>query len=166
MQRTIIVLADATRGRLFTFDRSVEVDGLRESLTERADLVNPARRRTPAQLFSDTRTNTSRMGGRLFGVDDHRDAHVHEMDAEFARSIAAAVEQAIRETSARRVIVCASPKFLGALRAIDLRREGIVIDELARDYVKKTPTQIREALVEHGLLPAPPARQVARRGVS
>jgi len=144
MQRTIIVLADATRCRLFTFDRSDEVGGLHESLSERADLVNPARR----QMGTD--------------LDDHRDARIHEMNAEFARSIAAAVEKAIQESSARRLIVCASPKLLGALRAIDLRREGIVIDELPRDYVKMTPTQIREALVENGLLPAPPPRQMAR----
>ena len=104
MQRTIIAVADATRARVFTFDRSDEAGEMRESLSERSDLVNPARRRTPAQLFSDTRTNTSRMGGKFFGVDDHRDAH---------------------------------------------------IDELARDYVKMTPPQIRELLADRGLLPVP-----------
>jgi protein required for attachment to host cells len=155
MQRTIIAVADATRARVFTFDRSDEAGELRESLAERSDLVNPARRRTPAQLFSDTRTNTSRTGGKFFGLDDHRDAHIDELDIEFAREIASAIESAVTETGARRVIVCASPRMLGMLRTAELRRGGIVIDELARDYVKMTPSQIRELLADRGLLPVP-----------
>ncbi|HSN29946.1 MAG TPA: host attachment protein [Kofleriaceae bacterium] len=157
MQRTIIAVADATRGRLFLFDRSDDAGHPRETLTELTDLVNPQRRQTPAQLFSDTRTNTSRMGGRFFGVDDHRDAHIDKIDVDFASSIAAAIAKAVRENGARRVIVCASPRMLGMLRTTDLRTDGVVIDELARDYVKLTAPQIHEQLVDHGLLlPSPP----------
>jgi len=158
MQRTIIAVVDAARARLFTFERSDDVPGIHESLVERADLVNPARRRTPAQLFSDTRTNTSRTGGRFFGVDDHRDAHVDEMDAAFARSIAAALAEAARSTGATRAIVCASPRMLGMLRATDLRRTGMVIVDLDHDYTKLTPTQLHAELVDRGLLPRPPER--------
>ena len=157
MPHTIIAVADATRARLFLFDRGDEFGCITEQLTEITDLVNPERRRTPAQLFSDTRTNTSRMGGRFFGVDDHRDAHIDKLDTDFANLIAAAIARAVRENGARRVIVCASPRLLGMLRTAELRRDGIVIDELARDYVKMTPPQIHEQLVDHGLLtPSPP----------
>ncbi len=157
MPRTIIAVADATRARLFLFDRSDDVGRAREAFTELTDLVNLQRRQTPAQLFSDTRTNTSRMGGRFFGVDDHRDAHIDKLDADFASSIAASVSKAVRDNGARRVIVCASPRMLGMLRATDLRSDGVVIDELARDYVKLTPPQIHDQLVDHGLLlPSPP----------
>lgn len=158
MQRTIIAVADASRARIFTFDRTEEVGGTREALSERTDLVNPARRRTPSQLFSDTRTNTSRTGGKYYGLDDHRDAHIDELDAEFASAVAAAIERALHDTGAKRVIVCASPRMLGILRATDLRRDGIVVDELGRDYVKMTPTQLHEQLVAHGLIPASPPR--------
>ena len=154
MHRTCIAVVDATRARLFTFDRSAEVEGVREDLTERTDLVDLARRQTETQLFSDTRTNTSRTGGRYFGFDDHRHAHVKALDAEFARTVAAAIEQMLRETGAQRLIVCASPRMLGALRRTDLRPGDVVIDELARDYVKLTPPQLRAQLAEVGLLPA------------
>jgi protein required for attachment to host cells len=154
MHRTCIAVVDATRARLFTFDRSAEVEGVREALTERTDLVDPARRQTQSQLFSDTRTNTSRTGGKYFGFDDHRDAHVRELDKQFAHSIAAAIGQMLRESGARRLIVCASPRMLGALRHTDLRPGDVVIDELARDYVKLTPSELRTQLAEVGLLPA------------
>ena len=123
MHRTCIAIVDATRARLFTFDRTAEVDGVHEELSERTDLVNPAR-----------------------------------LDAKFARSIIAAIERTVEDTAARRIIVCASPRMLGALRAADLRHEGLVIDELARDYVKLTPSQIHDELVAHGLLPTSPPR--------
>lgn len=157
MQRTIIAVADATRGRLFLFERGDEVGQMRESLTELTDLVNLQRRQTPAELFSDTRTNTSRMGGRFFGVDDHRDAHLDKIDEDFASSIATSIAQAVRDKGARRIILCASPRLLGMLRTKQLGGDGIVLDELARDYVKMTPPQIHEQLVDHGLLaPSPP----------
>jgi protein required for attachment to host cells len=158
MRRTCIAIIDATRARLFTFDRVDEVGGIRETFSERTDLMNPVRRKTPAQLFSDSRPGTNRTGGLQYGFDDHRDAHMDELDIEFARAIVTAIEQTIRDTRATRVIVCASPRMLGMLRAADLGHMGLTIDELARDYVKLTLPQIHEQLVAHGLLPAPPPR--------
>lgn len=158
MQRTCIAIIDATRARLFTFDRYADAEGVHEGLSERIDLVNPERRRTPAQLFSDSRPGSSRTGDLQYAFDDHRDAHVAELDARFAREIAAAVARTVRDTGAGKLIVVAPPRMLGALRAADLRHAGVVIDELARDYSKLTQAQIHEQLVEYGLLPTPPPR--------
>lgn len=155
MTRIIIAVADATRARLFTFERTDEAGALREALSERTDLVHPSRRLTPAQLFSDTRTNTGRTGGRFYGEDDHRSAHIDEIDAEFARAISTAVKTAIRDTGARRVIVCAAPRMLGMLRTTELRHDGVIVEELARDYVKMKPAELRELLADHKLLPEP-----------
>jgi protein required for attachment to host cells len=159
MQRTCIAVVDATRARLFTLERSSEVDGVHEELTERTDLVNPSRRQTPSHLFSESHSGTNVAGGgRHYSFDDHREAHLDAMDAEFGREIVAAIERTVRELDAHRLILCASPRMLGELRALGLRHEGLVIDELPRDYVKFTPPQIREQLVEHGLLPRSPPR--------
>src|SRR5512140_361197 len=97
MQRTCIAIVDATRARLFTFDRTADASGVHEELSEHTDLVNPSRRLTPAQLFSDTRTNSTRAGNRHYGSDDHVDAHLDQLDAEFARSITGAIERTVRE---------------------------------------------------------------------
>jgi protein required for attachment to host cells len=164
MHRTCIAVVDASRARLFTFDRTDAVDGIQDIFSERTDLVNPARRKTPAQLFSDSRPGTNRTGGLQYTFDDHRDAHVDELDTEFAREIVEAIERTVRDTDATRVIVCASPRMLGRLRATHLAREGLVTDQLARDYTKLTPPQIHDHLVDHGLLPAPPPRPGLTRG--
>ena len=158
MHRTCIAVVDATRARLFTLDRSDDSGALRETLAERTDLVNPIRRQTPAQIFSDSRPGTSRIGGRQYAFDDHRDAHIDSLDAGFARAITAAIREALDDTGAERLILCASPRMLGALRLLDLGHANVAIDELPRDYVKLTPTQIREVLGKQGLLPAVPVR--------
>jgi protein required for attachment to host cells len=162
MQRTCIAVVDAARARLFTLDRFSDPVGVHENLSERIDLVNPARRLTPAQLFSDSRSGLGRSGGLQYGIDDHRDAHIDAIDAAFAREIADAIKRLVRDTGAGRLIVVASPRMLGALRTADLRRRGVVIDELGRNYSRLTPAQIHDQLVERGLLPTRPARPELR----
>jgi len=158
MYRACIAVVDATRARLFTFTRDAESGSVLEEMSERTDLVNPARHRTPAQLFSDTRPGSSRAGGVHFGFDDHRDAHVEHMDAEFARDVASAIDRLVSDTGSRRIVLCASPRMLGELRAAELHRDGVVIDELPRDYVKLTVAELRTQLAAVGLLPALPPR--------
>lgn len=157
MYRACIAIVDATRARLFTFDRTVEPDGVHEQLVERRDLVDPARRRRPAELFSDTRPGSSRTGGRQFGFDDHRDASLERMDRDFARSIVAEIAALLRSSASQRLILCASPRMLGELRQVggEIRRDGLVLDELPRDLVKLTASEIREHLASYGLLPPP-----------
>ena len=163
MYRTCIAVVDATRARLFTFERDNDLGGVRESLSERTDLVNPARRLTPAQLFSDTRMSSNVANGRHYAFDDHRNAHIDHMDGEFARDIAAAIAEAVRDTGARRIIVCASPRMLGTLRETELAKLGVPVDELARDYGKLTKSQIHDYLVDRGLLPESPPRPMRQR---
>jgi protein required for attachment to host cells len=162
MPRICIVVADATRARLFTYEHVSDGGGTHEAFSERTDLVNLARRETPSELFSDTRTNTNRAaGGRHFGYDDHRDAHIDRLDEEFSREIARAIDRAVRETGATRLIVCAPPRMLGMLRATALRRDGLAIDEVAHDYTKLGAAQVRDQLVERELLPARPRAGLA-----
>lgn len=164
MSRTCIAVVDATRARLFTFDRADVQGEIQETFSERTDLVNPARRKTPAQLFSDSRPGTNRTGGLQYAFDDHRDAHIDELDAEFAREIVAAIERTTQDIGGARLIVCASPRMLGILRSTRPRRDDLAIDEIPRDYTKLTAPQIHEQLVEHGLLPASPPRPGLTRG--
>jgi|MudIll2142460700_1097286.scaffolds.fasta_scaffold06355_3 protein required for attachment to host cells len=152
MKRTCIAVVDATRARLFTYERTSELEGAREHLIEHLDLVNPARRQRPSELFSDSRPGTGRTGGLQYAFDDHREDHIDEMDAVFARLIADETERLVKSTQATHFILCASPNMLGQLRKV-LTVE-IPIDELARDYVKLTPAQLRDTLETHGLLPS------------
>jgi protein required for attachment to host cells len=155
MYRVCIALVDATRARLFTFDRVTDGADIRDELVERTDLVNPQRRRRPSELFSDTRPGSSRTGHLQYAFDDHRDHHISQLDDRFARMAMAALRELIDEHSTQRVVICASPRMLGRLRAAapGLLPGDIALDELPRDLVKLTPGDVRAELASRELLP-------------
>lgn len=157
MYQACIALVDASRARLFVFERTREAEGLREQMSERRDLVNPARRLRPAELFSDA-PGAARSGPLQYGFDDHREDHIEELDAQFAATVIAELESLLDATRVPRLIVCASPKMLGALRTAGagLRRRDLQIDELPRDLVRLGAAEIRERLAAHDLLPPRP----------
>jgi protein required for attachment to host cells len=163
MYRACIAVVDASRARLFTYERTADAEGVKEHLIEERDLVNPARRLRPSQLFSESRPATARTGNLQYTVDDHRDAHIEELDAVFSRAIVGELLELMRSANPKRVILCASPNMLGELRAAgrELPRTGVEIDELARDLVKLTPPQLRAHLESYGLLPPAPPRPTA-----
>ncbi len=163
MYRACIAIVDATRARVFAFERNADALGVHEEMIEQADLVNPARRRRPSELFSDTRPGSSRIGSRGFAFDDHRNAHIDRLDDEFAAATVTEIKRILRDAKANRLIVCASPRMLGALRVAELRHDGITIDELPRDLVKLTLPQLRDALASYGLLPPAPPRAALRQ---
>jgi protein required for attachment to host cells len=143
--QTLIAVVDATRARLFRFERTIEPSGPREDMVEEVDLIDPARRHPPAELFSDT-PGVNRAGGVQFGVGDHRDKHLRAIDAAFARSIAAEIARLRKERS---LVLCASPRMMGELRAAGVHGDA----ELVRDLVKLTPSELRTELGDRGLLP-------------
>ena len=145
MYRVCIALVDATRARLFTFERVADGADMRETLVERTDLVNPQRRRRPSEVFSDPRPGSSRTG----------DDHVSQIDDKFARMAMAALRELIDEHPAQRVVICASPRMLGRLRAAapGLLPEHIALDELPRDLVKLSPGDVQAELASRALLP-------------
>lgn len=155
MYRVCIAIVDAARARLFQFERTSDPEGLHDRFTELRDLVDPARRLRPSELFSESGPGGGHSGQHGFGFDDHRDEHLARLDAEFARSIVA--ELAELAVGADRLIVCASPRMLGQLRdAVGaLQRPDLMIDEVPRDLVKLTPAQLRDQLATYGLLPTP-----------
>ena len=135
MFKATVAVVDASRARLFTFLRETVAEGIRERFLEISDLVNPAARR-------------HRPHAHL--------AHDQELDAEFARNIVDGVSALMHTTQSSHLIVCASPKLLGALRKATkvLHREHVTIEELARDLSKFAAPQIREHLVDYELLPS------------
>jgi protein required for attachment to host cells len=155
MYRVCIALVDATRARLFTFERVTEGVDIREALVERTDLVNPQRRRRASEVFSDTRPGSNRTGHLQYAFDDHRDQHISQIDDRFARMAMAALRELIDEQPTQRAVICASPRMLGRLRAAapGLLPDEIALDELPRDLVKLSPGEVRAELASRDLLP-------------
>ena len=152
MYRACIAVVDASRARLFTFERSTDEQGLHEQFTEQKDLINPGRRLRPSELFSDSRPGSSRTGSLQYAFDDHRSAHIEAMDTAFSRSIMSELSELVAASHAQKVILCASSSMLGELRATRGKTTDVETAEIARDLVKLTPSELREHLASYGLL--------------
>jgi hypothetical protein len=117
--------------------------------------VNLARHQPPHDLFASSGTSGGQTGNRGFGFDDHRDAHVVEMDSVFAREVTTEIEKLVRASGSPRLVLCASPRMLGMLRGLGtaLRRDGLAVDEFPRDLVKLPTNELRDQLATYGVLP-------------
>jgi protein required for attachment to host cells len=144
MKRACIAIVDATRARIYTYDRSADGDGdgVRSvfvgALHEALDLVNPGRR--------GHQTFTAGIKGSAAGgvtTDDHREAHTAELDRRFAREVVVEVDRIARERAFDRVLLVASPVMLGELRGVDdsLQRPELVVEYVARDLARLTSPQ-------------------------
>lgn len=149
--RALIAVVDATRARLFTYQSVVEMQEL-ASLHEESDLINVTRRRRPSELFSGS-DRVRGPGPRGFPYDDHREAHIAQFDATFAREVAEQIAQVARAGGYVRLILIASASMIGEMRRV-VRDRDITIDEVPRDLVKLTPAQLHDRLAELRLLPA------------
>jgi protein required for attachment to host cells len=155
MYRVCIALVDATRARLFTFERVADEADVREELVERADFANPQRRKRPSEPFADARPGSNHSGQLQHAFEDHRDHHLSQIDEKFARTAMAGLRELIDEHPTQRVIICASPRMLGRLRAAapGLLPDDIARDEIPRDLVKLSPAELRAELVSQNRLP-------------
>ena len=88
------------------------------------------------------------------------------MDREFARMVIAKIDALVDATASHRLVICASPNMLGIMRELLKPRAGLTIQELARDFVKSSVTELREHLTAHDLLPAAPSRKIRTAGPS
>jgi len=140
MHRIAIVVADAARARIFTYEAGelAESDGA-SPLCERADLIDSQRRPRPSHLH-----------------DDHRDAHEREVDRRFSGEIAQQLDGVLAEHPAGEVVIVASHHMLGFLRedTAELPRRGTPVHTLALDLTRETPAQLHDHLADRGLVPA------------
>ncbi|HEY4175449.1 MAG TPA: host attachment protein [Kofleriaceae bacterium] len=143
MYRAFIVIADAARARLFTLERSNDGEGTKEVLREHDSMIDPERRQRPSKQAAD-----------------HRQSHNAELDAEFARMIARETSRRLRDDVVSRLVICAGPHMLGHLRhALESLPASIHRDEIARNFIELSPSELRLRLAEHDILPPPPSRQ-------
>jgi len=154
MYRVAIALIDATRARLFTFDRITDTSGTHEQLIERTDLTNPIGRRAPRGDDAEA----CRIQTVASGAGARTAPYLRQIEGEFARTAMAALRELIDEYRPTRAILCASPRMLDRLRAAapGLIPDELRLDELGRDLVALPAAELRTALASHGRLPAVP----------
>ena len=153
MKRICLVVADATRARILTYQRAQEPDGPHEQLQEHADLIDPQRRERPTELFSDG-SGGNHAAPRATSYDDHRDAHLLEMDTVFAKEIAAATAKLVADHGYQQLVVLASSRMIGPLRTtLEPLKRTVEITDFQRDYTRLPLHELRERLVDLAVLP-------------
>jgi protein required for attachment to host cells len=158
MKRALIAIVDAAHARLYTYS---QIDDNEPTLQEQRDLVNAGRQ--AHGMFSDQPGSRHQEGG-YGATDDHRTAHLAEMDSRFAKLVIDEVSRVAREDGFHHVILVAGPKMLGELRRADapLRRGDIVIDEIAQDLAWLTSPQVHDHLAAMKLIEPRPRAPVMR----
>ena len=172
MTRACIVTVDATRARIFLYNDSAK-PGF--ELVEYKDLDNPGRRLKASEMFSESRPGLASAGGRGTGgrsatgepgsaYDDHRDAHIDEMDTKFAKHVLETVDHVLHDKQLARLVVCAAPKMLGTLRTTGngLERADIEIEQVTSNLSTLSESALHDHLAQLGLLP-PRARLAMAR---
>lgn len=109
-KHTTILVADAARARLFSYNRQDR------ELTETHDLVHPRSRLRERELDSDRPGRHAGGGGSRHGVDPAESSVHHEVEI-FARELGALLEKERRDGHFDRLVLVAPPQFLGELRA-------------------------------------------------
>jgi protein required for attachment to host cells len=168
MAKLGIITADGARARFITAETVADPDFEgNPRLTEHGNLVQPLRDVRQRDEFSDRPSRKpAGAGPRGAGpvTDDHRDRHDAEDERRFAREVAEAMPGFVRDEGLTRVLLVATPRLLGVLRAqLDASfLRGIELQELALDLSGKSLPELRQVLTNRGFLPEP---QLPRGGV-
>ncbi len=163
MKRICLVVADAARARIYSYEQRLEPDEPHDELREEVDLVDSARRQRPSELFSDD-TGANHTGHRGYAFDDHRQHHLDQLDTNFARQIVGELTRITHDNSYQKLVIVASSRMLGELQAsLEPLRRTVTITELERDFTKLATAELRDRLAELELLPPRPRLAFANR---
>jgi len=155
--KRIVVVADGTRARLFTLEKSA-LPAVESSpyLHECEDMVNPEHRQASRDKYSTTRTgfNTSPHSGPRH-YDDHRIQQEQEHERRFACAIAAHAVALAHGRNANHIVLAAEKHMLGLLRgALEIPAgSDIQVLELDKDLTRLAPQALQEQLAAYGILP-------------
>ncbi len=139
MGNTWVVVADGTRARLFNRHRN-------KKLEEFDVLLSPEHRLHEGDLVTDRDGRSLDAGGAgRHGVGNRNTAKDHEMSI-FAKRLAGRLEDARNAGEFERLVLVASPRFLGQLRA---QMSGPTTDMVALTIDKELTMLAADKLERH-----------------
>ncbi|MDY7033822.1 MAG: host attachment protein [Thermodesulfobacteriota bacterium] len=153
-----LVVSSETHTRFFTLEsaESPEVES-GPNLISQGELSNTEREMPKSTLFADSKTGRGRTpkGGAVHGYDDHRTHHEEEFERFFARKIMEKTRQLARVSHNNHVVIAASARMLGFLRQeMDiLHRDGLQVQQLAKNMTQFSPWEIHDRLAREQLVP-------------
>jgi len=142
MPKTWIVIADATRARIFERD---EADG---RLTEVTDLAHAASRLRSRELGRDhagrQEPYRGSSGPAAFTPQTDPQEREHER---FAHELAHMLDRAVEEHRCGQILLASTDRFLGLLRAhLNARTQATISQTLHHDYTRLGAREIEERL--------------------
>jgi protein required for attachment to host cells len=153
-----IVIADKARARFFTVDEANDspFEEKHRHLREYSDLVNPEGTLTDQEVFRDRSAGRGArrmsVGGGGYGSDDGKGMPRRESVRRFAKELATAASELVRSQKSKELVLVASPKFLGIVRA-EVRKaipKTCGLTELGEDLSRQGTAQIEKVLARHG----------------
>jgi protein required for attachment to host cells len=137
---TWILVADASRARIFTADKA------RSPLNEIRTLTSPEARLHEGDLVTDKGGRDRNPGTGAHGFNSE-DEHKHENAERFAAQVCQELEAARNTGDFRKLYVVAAPSFLGMLRRHQSSAlKALVVGELDKNLATQDPTTIRKSL--------------------
>lgn len=142
MNRIWVVVADASRARVFSTDKPAG------ALNEVEAFSNPEARLHEGDIVSDRPGHVmSGSGGHNLGSKDQAK---EEVANRFAAEVCKQLEKGRTGNAFSKLYVMASPAFLGRMRKhqSDALR-GLISDEIAKDLSREAPDRIRAQLPQY-----------------
>ena len=143
MPKVRIVVADASRARLFTTDSPMG------DFTEVDTLLNPEARLHDGDLTTD------RPGRQADSMNNGRSAmeepsEPKEVEAQrFAKELAESLEKARNQGEMEKLYIAAPPKFLGELRKhMKPELKAVVAEEIRKDFSQMNARELRKHFPE------------------
>lgn len=139
MTATWVLIADSSRARLFSAQKTLE------PLREIEAFVNPEGRAKTRDLVSDRQGRSSGNGPNM----DYDVAPKQQLAIQFAKEISERLKSGRIGGLFRKLYIAAAPSFLGLLRdKLDAKTAELVVETLSKDLTRLEPRQIRRHLPE------------------
>jgi len=143
MSKIWIVVADASRARIFTADKPAS------PINEIETLSNPEARLHEGDLVSDRAGRGSNGNGARHGYGT-RDEAKGEKANRFAAEVCRHLEQGRNANAVARLYVMAAPTFLGLMRKhCSNALRNLISAEISADLTTQPPDRIRAQLPEY-----------------
>lgn len=144
MRSTMIVVANSVHARIFT------TDSAKSPWVEVETMAHPEGRLHDRDLTSDLPgKNRATVGSAGHAYQDKTDPKGHER-SDFAKRVAAHIDEALKDNQSSDLIVIAEPAFLGELRAhySAATKERVAL-ELDKNLTQHSSAEIRQHLPEY-----------------
>lgn len=138
MSKTLVLVAESSRAKLYTADTMIS------QLVEKQDFIYPESRSRESALVSDSPGSDGGSVGQGRHVMDSKHSATEATHEAFAKMLVEHLEKERNDKSFDRLVLMASPAFLGILRKrLSPNLSSMVAEEIDKNLVQRPSGEIR-----------------------